>query len=173
LHWIAPCGAGLDGALMALTANAACPIEQCRYLVSAGGTTMNNQQNVALAQFVKSLVAGCVRNNSSLEDIHAGSFPRTRTGDYSDVKVVTPYCEIPWTQLSRISDEEMKRLMIEIVDNVFTVLSNTILSHSPTEAENLALTCFSLNSARSWNNPRLDPRFAAILQAAKTHGEKS
>ena len=133
---------------------------------------MGNQKNAALAQFVKSLVAACVRNNSSLENIHCGSFPRTQTGDYSDVKVVTPYGEIPWTQLSRISDEEMKRLMIEIVDNVFTVLSNTILSHSPSEAENLALARISLNSERSWNDPRLVPIFAAILEAAKAHGGK-
>ncbi len=31
--------------------------------------------------------------------------------------------EIPWTELSRISDDEMKRLMTEIVNRVFTYLS--------------------------------------------------
>jgi hypothetical protein len=133
---------------------------------------MSNQESTALAQFVKSLVAGCIRNNSDLEDLHAGCSPRTQTGDYSDVKVVTPYGEIPWARLSRISDEEMKRLMIEIVDNVFTVLSNTILSHSPSEEENIALTVFSLNSASQWDEPRLNPRFAAILQAAAALGRK-
>src|SRR5438093_9756136 len=49
----------------------------------------------------------CVRN-SSLEELHAGTFPSSKTGDYTDVKVVSPYGEIAWNQLGRISDEEMK-----------------------------------------------------------------
>ncbi|MDB5421496.1 MAG: hypothetical protein JWR59_1443, partial [Brevundimonas sp.] len=31
--------------------------------------------------------------------------------------------DIAWTELSRISDAEMKTLMIEVVDRVFTLLS--------------------------------------------------
>jgi hypothetical protein len=38
------------------------------------------------------------------------------------VKVVSPYGEIPWQRLSRISDEEMKRLMKEVVNKLYTVL---------------------------------------------------
>jgi len=49
-----------------------------------------------LARSAKSLVELCVRN-TSLEDLHAGIFPGSETGDYSDVKVVTPYGEIPWS----------------------------------------------------------------------------
>jgi len=41
----------------------------------------------------------CVRN-TYLEELHAGKFPASATGDYSDVKVVTPYGEIPWKNLS-------------------------------------------------------------------------
>lgn len=57
-----------------------------------------------------------------LEDLHSGTFPSSQTGDYSDVKVVSPYGEIPWISLSRISDEEMKVLMIEVVQTLFTLL---------------------------------------------------
>lgn len=40
------------------------------------------------------------------------------------MKVVSPYGEIPWNDMSRISDEEMKALMIEIVDRVFTAIQD-------------------------------------------------
>ncbi|MGO4687710.1 hypothetical protein AB4Y68_07125 [Brevundimonas sp. 2YAF1] len=68
------------------------------------------------------IVETCVRN-TGLETLHAGTFPRSAAGDYTDVTVMTPYGEIPWTDVSRISDDEMKALMIEVVDRVFTYLS--------------------------------------------------
>jgi ligand-binding SRPBCC domain-containing protein len=46
------------------------------------------------------------------------------TGDFDDVKVVAPYGEILWTRLSRISDDEMKALMIEVTNKVFTFLTH-------------------------------------------------
>jgi len=52
--------------------------------------------------FAKQIALYCFRN-TFLEDIHAGIDPRSRTGDYSDVKVVTPDKEIPWNEVSRIS----------------------------------------------------------------------
>ena len=36
--------------------------------------------------------------------------------------VRSPYGEIPWPRVSRISDEEMKRLMIDVVDRVYGCL---------------------------------------------------
>jgi len=54
----------------------------------------------------------CFRN-SFIEDIHAGTSPSSKLRDYSDVKVISPFGEILWNDLSRISDEEMKKLMIE------------------------------------------------------------
>lgn len=63
-------------------------------------TQMTRAQRRALEKVVQSLVEVCVRN--ALEGLHAGVFPSSRIGDYSDVKVVTPYGEIPWTRLARI-----------------------------------------------------------------------
>jgi hypothetical protein len=63
----------------------------------------------------------CVRN-TYLEDLHAGKSPASKTGDYSDVKVVTPYGEIPWTELSRFNDTEIRTLMTEVVDKLYTIL---------------------------------------------------
>ncbi len=63
------------------------------------------------AQLSKTLAAMCVRN-TEIEDIHAGISPITKAGDYSDVKVIDATGrEIPWNDVSRISDDEMKVLM--------------------------------------------------------------
>lgn len=82
----------------------------------------SSEEALDLQRLAKSMVELCVRN-TVLEDYYAGRFPRSRAGDYSDVRVVTPDGEIPWRDLSRISDEEMKALMIEVVDRVFTYLT--------------------------------------------------
>ena len=101
-------------------------------------------------QLAKSLVEICVRN-TVLEDFHAGRFPRSRAGDYSDVRVVTPDGEIPWNDLSRISDIEMKALMIEVVDRVFTYLTYPeILGTIP--------------GGRTWDRPKLD---AALMKTVE------
>jgi len=69
---------------------------------------------VLRAHLVKFVALECFRN-SKLEEPHMGKSPRSKTGDYSDVKVVTPYGEIPWNDLSRLNDDEMKELMIDVV----------------------------------------------------------
>jgi len=53
------------------------------------------------------------------EDLHAGSSPSSPSGDYSDVSVSSPYGVIPWSEVSRLNDDEMKRLMIEVVDRTY------------------------------------------------------
>jgi len=63
----------------------------------------------------------CVRN-TCIEDIHAGVEPSSKAGDFSDVKVVTPFGEIPWNNLSRIRDDEMREFMKQAVDRLYTVL---------------------------------------------------
>ena len=82
--------------------------------------------------------------HSGLEDLHAGVFPTSAIGDYSDVKVVTPYGEIAWADLSRLDDSEMKALMIQTVNRVYTLL---------THPEPFS----KLMAAGRWNTPELDP----------------
>jgi hypothetical protein len=69
-------------------------------------------------RLAKYLVLHCFRN-SMLEDLHAGIAPSSAAGDYSDVTVQSPYGAIPWPELSRLNDEEMKGLMIDVVDRVY------------------------------------------------------
>lgn len=65
----------------------------------------------------------CVRNNTSLENIHAGHYPISKTGDYSDVRVVDGIGnEITWNDLSRISDAEMRVFNKQVVNNIFSML---------------------------------------------------
>ncbi|TPN87087.1 hypothetical protein [Aquimarina algicola] len=76
-----------------------------------------------LQNLAKQITLECFRN-SYLEDLHKGVSPYTKTGDYSDVKIITPKGEISWNELSRINNEEMQRLIVEVVDRVFTAIDN-------------------------------------------------
>ena len=55
-----------------------------------------------------------VRNNTDLENLHSGITPSSKTGDYTDEKIIAPYGEIEGNQLSRISDKEMRSLMLSV-----------------------------------------------------------
>src|SRR5246127_259365 len=74
-----------------------------------------------LKRLAKYLAQQCFRN-TMLEDLHAGITPNSQTGDYTDVVVHSPYGEIPWPKLSRLSDEEMKALMIDVVNKTYRAL---------------------------------------------------
>jgi hypothetical protein len=66
--------------------------------------------------------------NTELENLHSGINPSSKTGDFSDVFVVTPFGEIPWKNLSRMSDVEMRSLMLDVekkIMNVFKIYSFT------------------------------------------------
>ena len=74
-----------------------------------------------MKRLAKYLARQCFRN-TMLEDLHAGITPSSQTGDYTDVVVRSPYGEIPWPRLSRLSDEEMKALMIDVVNKTYRTL---------------------------------------------------
>ena len=75
-----------------------------------------------VAQTAKRIVVNCFRN-TMLEELHAGSGPVTRMGDYSDVKVIDGEgTERAWNECSHIDDAEMKALMRDCVERVYTYL---------------------------------------------------
>jgi len=76
-------------------------------------------------RLAKYLVHRCFRN-SVLEDLHAGIAPESKTGDYSDVVVSTPFGEIPWRKLSRFDDAEMKKLMIDVVQKLYEFIQELL-----------------------------------------------
>lgn len=104
------------------------------------------------ATFATMLAFHCVRN-SALEDLHAGIFPSSKTGDYTDVKVVSPYGEIAWNQVSRISDEEIQRLSEDIVNRLYTFLFYLLRSGEPDRGMPLP---------QHWSPPHLEPSIAAM-----------
>ena len=105
------------------------------------------------AKLAKAIAVLCVRH-TFLEDLHAGKSAISRTGDYSDVKVVTPDRDIPWSELSRISDEEMKKLMKQIVNKLYTVL----MSLENDEAMHLVFSG-GRDCASHWDDPEFLPNF--------------
>lgn len=107
-------------------------------------------------QIATSLVELCVRN-TVLENFHAGRFPISVVGDYSDVRVVTPHGDIAWSELSRISDDEMKALMVEVVNRVFTYL---------TYPESLC----TIPGGRGWDRPQLDEALMRAVRRRQTVG---
>src|SRR5947209_777721 len=78
-------------------------------------------------RLAKIMALRCFRN-TKLEDLHAGTFPSSAAGDYSDVKVVSPFGEIPWKSFSRFDDEEIKMLMIDVVDHCYQFLSDLFVA---------------------------------------------
>ncbi len=54
-----------------------------------------------------------------IADLHTGIRPDSVVGDYSDVRVSSLYRDIPWPKLSRLNDDEMKCLMIDVVKRTY------------------------------------------------------
>jgi hypothetical protein len=122
---------------------------------------MNKTEKAHAAILAKAITAICVRNGY-LEDLHSGITPSSKAGDYSDVKVVTPYGEIPWEKLSRISDEEMKRLMKGIVNQIYTFLCR--------QADPAFLNWFismGCNYSALWDKPELEEETFVREKATK------
>src|SRR5215475_286797 len=76
---------------------------------------------LVMKRLAKLMALECFRN-TKLEGLHAGIYPSSQSGDYSDVKVITPYGEISWQRLGRFSDDEMKLIMIDVVDRCYEFL---------------------------------------------------
>jgi hypothetical protein len=107
------------------------------------------KDNATLRKRLAKLMARDCFRNTVLEDFHAGKVPSSQTGDYSDVKVVTPYGEIQWEALSRISDAEMKALMIEVVDHCFDFLMELCRPHGAQIIDDLK----QRDKVPEWNDP--------------------
>jgi hypothetical protein len=103
------------------------------------------------AELAKTLTAMCVRN-AEIENIHAGKAPISKTGDYSDVKIIDAEGnELSWNEVSHISDEEMKVLMKGIVNRLYTFLMQ---GDDPRFDKNMD---YHKRFTRLWDDPNIDP----------------
>jgi hypothetical protein len=117
-------------------------------------STQRDQQ-----EFAKMMAAACVRRGY-LEKLHAGITPVSRTGDYSDVKVIdADGREIPWHNISRINDEEMKTLMTGIVDRIYTFLARTLFAPADDAEFARALDRAALPWTKGWSDPKYQDEF--------------
>ncbi|MDL2279169.1 hypothetical protein LJC15_00700, partial [Desulfovibrio sp. OttesenSCG-928-G11] len=96
----------------------------------------------------KAIVAYAFRNGP-LENIHAGAVPVSKTGDFSDVTVVDAAGNrLPWNDVSRISQAEMKAMMQTAVNRVYAALAH----EGDAEFEKDVLA-HALKLARGWDEP--------------------
>ena len=111
----------------------------------------DDEKRVA-ARLARIMAMLCVRN-TQLETLHSGLTPVTRTSDYSDVFVVdADGRRIPWTEISRIDEDEMRQLMQEIVNRLYTF-------HLEANDPKLQATIERwMGAAMEWDEPSLDHR---------------
>ena len=102
-------------------------------------------------RLAKYMVLQCFRN-SMLEDLHAGISPSSASGDYSDVTVSSPYGVIPWPKVSRLNDDEMKRLMIDVVDRAYLFI-HTLFDENT--GGQILLRLAESDPLPLWNKPTL------------------
>ncbi|OJF90782.1 hypothetical protein AX761_23010 [Rhizobium sp. 58] len=113
------------------------------------------------AKLAKTMAMLCVRN-THLETIHAGKTPVTRTGDWSDVTVVdADGNRIAWTEASHISDDQMRELMRDIVNRLYTL--NLCADEPGLQAEIERW----MTVVGKWDEPELDQR---MISTGNAHG---
>lgn len=100
-------------------------------------------------RLAKFLALHCFRN-TELENLHSGMVPISQSGDYSDVRVITPVGEIAWTKLSRFDNNEMKALMIDVGNHCYRFL--TMLFSMPVGDE-LIEELGRRDLVPDWNDP--------------------
>ena len=85
--------------------------------------------------------------------------PVTRTGDYSDVFVLdADGRKIPWAEVSRFDDDQMRALLREIVNRLYT------FHVSSDDPDFLAQTEKWMAVAGKWDEPELDRKFLAAIK---------
>ena len=120
---------------------------------------MKENPEIYKSEFSKIMTAACVRRGY-LEKLHTGITPVTRTGDYSDVKVIdADGQEIPWNQVSRINQEEMKTLITGVVNRIHTFLARTIFSAFEDKAFMQAVDRAATPWTKNWDAPKFLPDF--------------
>lgn len=101
-------------------------------------------------RLAKYLALKCFRN-SALEDLHAGIVPASKSGDYTDVVVHTPVSEIPWNDLSRFDDAEMKALMMDVVNKTYQLVQELF---DEQRGGNLLLKLATRDPVPHWDDPK-------------------
>jgi hypothetical protein len=124
-------------------------------------TMSDDSERKSAANIARTLAVMCVRN-TFLEELHSRRVPVTKTGDYSDVRVVHAEGEIPWAEVSRFDNDEMKRLMKQMVDRLYTFF---LKADDPYFQEAIHRWA---SVALKWDEPELDRVFLNMIEQRKS-----
>lgn len=116
----------------------------------------------ALKKEALKMAVACVRN-TVIEEYHSGITPRSKTGNYSDVKVITPYGEIPWNDLSRISDDEMMVFNKEVVNLIFTYLQCLLNPHFDNQLKQEFMGYANACYPNNWDESKIETSLINIF----------
>ena len=127
---------------------------------------MNEHERQLTASISKSMAVMCVRN-TMLEDIHAGIEPVTRTGDFTDVVVIdADGRRIPWPEVSRIGNDEMGRLMRQVVNRLYTFQAKA------DDPNFVRMMDRALAEAGRWDEPELDEIILSAIASSRRRAEE-
>jgi hypothetical protein len=98
------------------------------------------------------------RNNTPIEDIHAGRWPKNKRGEYAtDPEVIVTTMDggekIPWSDCSRIHDTEMKQLNKSVVNNIYSLLCLL---------EEFGTLPSTMPPPHNWDKPKHAPWYALV-----------
>ena len=111
---------------------------------------MEAKERRGASSLARSMALLCVRQ-SMLEDLHQGLSPVTKTGDYSDVVVIDAEGRhLPWPDVSRFDENEMRDLMRQIVNKIYT------FQVKMDDPDFIAWRDFVRPQAEHWDRPRID-----------------
>jgi len=126
----------------------------------------NEELTEALKKEALKMAVVCARN-TVIENYHAGIVPRSKKGDYSDVKVVTPYGEIPWNELSRISDLEMMAFNKEVVNNLYAYLHCLVNPDVDSDLKEAFMSYGNQFYPYNWDEPHIPNDLDALAKKRK------
>jgi len=118
------------------------------------------------AVLAKGMGVMCFRN-TLIEDIHDRIAPVSRTGDFSDVVVIDANGRrIPWTDVSHITQDEMRELMRTVVNRLYTCNLNA------GDPEFFGMLSWAAAEAWRWDEPDQDEEMLESLETRRKRGRE-
>lgn len=118
------------------------------------------EQRIA-AVIAKGMAMMCFRN-TVIEDFHDGIAPVSHTGDFSDVVVIDANGRrIPWPRVAHIEQDEMRDLMRQVVNRLYTCHLNAA------DPDFFGMLSWAVAEAREWDEPELDVGMLKSLESKR------
>ena len=122
---------------------------------------VNEDEQRLVATLSKAMAMMCFRN-TILEDFHSGIAPVSHTGDFSDVVVIDANGRrIPWPEVAHIEPDEMRDLMRQVVNRLYTCQLKA------GDLQFIEMLEWAAREAREWDEPELDEVLLEGLEARR------